>query len=75
MPLIPVSWNKESSVQKSSVRDVYFGNSKNTPHSPRLVRGSHGNVAPGAGLKTIAPIKGEIELFKLIKPKNLENMK
>lgn len=70
MPLIPVSQNKESSVQKSSIRDVYFGNSKNTPHLLRLVWGNHSNVAPGPGLKTIAPIKGKIELLKLIKPKN-----
>lgn len=70
MPLIPVSRNKESSVQKSSVRDVDFGNSKNTPRWLRLVQGNHSNVAPGAGSKTIASIKGKIEPLKLIKPKN-----
>lgn len=57
-------------MQKSSVGDAYFGDSKNTPCSPRLVWGNHSNVAPGAGLKTIVPIKGKIELLKLIKPKN-----
>lgn len=37
--------------------------------------GNHGNVAPGAGLKTVAPIKEKIELLKLIKPKKNNNNK
>lgn len=69
MPLISMSQNKERSVQKSSISNVYFGNSKNILCLLRLVLGSHSNMASGAELKTVAPIKGKTELLKLIKPK------
>lgn len=60
---MPMWWNKETSVHSGSAGDVDFGNAKNTSRLLGLVWGNHGNGSLGAGLKAIAPIKGEIELL------------